>query len=163
MEPLKRTRSRRRRRELPLEPPLMRRGRKDMMQEPLVTPDEKRGLILAHAAMRSASDPQQIVSVWAGAIAAFAVILVAWWWLAKPAYTELFARPSDPDVLEAKRMAAEFGAHTSQELETASKRLRDLESQVTRNQNTLDVMAKIMQESATSTIFSSDSPSSTRT
>lgn len=124
---------------------------------PIVTTDEKRKLILAHAAMRGANDPQQAFSVWAGALAAFAVILVGWWWLAKPAYTQLLAQPSDPGVQEMKQAAISFGEKTRQDLDEAAQRLSELGSQADREQRTLDLMAEFATRSATSTIFTTTS------
>lgn len=130
---------------------------------PIVTADEKRELILAHAAMRESRDPQQIMSVWAGAIAALAVILVGWWWLAKPAYTQLLATPSDPGVQEMKQTTVAFGEKTKQDLDEAAKRLSEIGSQADREQKTLDLMAKIVKQTPTSTIFTTTTRPNTTT
>ncbi len=161
--PTKRSAPRRSRRTLSPQTSLSAEGKERVMKAPLVTSSEKRELILAHAAMRASRDPQYIASVWAGAAVTFAVILVAWWGLAKPTYLGLFSRSPDAEVLAAKQITVEFGARATQDLESASKRLSALESQVTRDQNTLDRMAKFMQESSTSTIFTSTHSSSTHT
>ncbi len=45
----------------------------------LISSDEKRGLILAHAATRAPQDPLQRMSFWAGITIAIAVIAGGWW------------------------------------------------------------------------------------
>ncbi len=131
--------------------------------EPIVSADQKRELILAHAAMRNMRDPQQLVSVWSGVAAAFVVIVSAWWWLAQPAYTQLLARSSDPGVQDMKKLTADFGAQATQDLAAATQRLSALQSQVSRDQQTLDLMASLVTQSATSTLFVATSTTSTPT
>jgi len=66
----------------PKTPPVRRRasGSRPADNEPIYSADEKRQLILAHAAMREPQDPLQAMSAWAGVAIAVLVIGVGWWW-----------------------------------------------------------------------------------
>jgi hypothetical protein len=48
--------------------------------EPVISQDEKRRLILAHAAMRPTRDPVQLMSMWAGVLVAVLAVVSGWWW-----------------------------------------------------------------------------------
>jgi hypothetical protein len=61
----------------------------------IMSSEEKRQLILAHAAMRAPRrDPLQMLSVWAGVMVTLVVVFVGWWWAATPSYVDAL---KDPD------------------------------------------------------------------
>jgi hypothetical protein len=45
----------------------------------MMSPAEKRGLILAHAAARAPQDPLQRMSLWAGVTLCVLMLIVGWW------------------------------------------------------------------------------------
>ncbi|GEM_PF-5711306 len=55
--------------------------------------ENKRALILAHAAQRVPDDPLQRASMWVGVGVIFCFVLVVWWWLAKPGLMNIINRP----------------------------------------------------------------------
>lgn len=46
----------------------------------ILSADEKRKLILAHARSRPSKDPMQRMTVWGGVLVAMAGIMIGWWW-----------------------------------------------------------------------------------
>ncbi len=60
--------------------------------------DEKRRIILAHAAMRETRDPVQIVSMWAGVTATALMVLFGWWWAVKPQIAKNYNNELRPAV-----------------------------------------------------------------
>lgn len=58
-------------------PPPLRSGR-------LMGAEEKRQLILAHAAMRHPQDPAHMLSLWAGVVLAAVVVIGGWAWAVSP-------------------------------------------------------------------------------
>jgi hypothetical protein len=111
--------------------------------EPIVRPDEKRELILAHAAMRRTHDPVQLMSLWAGVVATFVVVVAAWWWASKPAYLRAFSEPplkgfeafteqADKLGVDIKATSAERTSQITADLNVVSNRLDALNANIDR-------------------------------
>jgi len=62
--------------------------------------EEKRRIILAHAAMRETHDPVQIVSMWAGVTATALMVLFGWWWAVKPEIAKTYNNELRPAVTD---------------------------------------------------------------
>lgn len=133
--------------------------------EQIVSPDEKRELILAHASMRRPHDPVQLLSVWAGVAATFVVIVGAWWWSTKPEYLRIFSTPLtsglEPMVQDAKDLGSDISdisskraSSLSQELEKAAARLDALDRESRLKQGAVTRMTSLIEaaSAATSTI-----------
>ncbi len=131
--------------------------------------DEKRQLILAHAAMRDAHDPIQAMTVWAGvAVAAFVVALGWWWTVGSTVFDPLknlssSAHGSVASVVQAAQ-AQDVTVQSNDVADTlnaAQSKLEALQTQTDAQQTALDRMAAIV--SATDTtrgdIFTPGSPS----
>lgn len=145
--------------------------RLETLHQPIVRPDEKRELILAHAAMRRPHDPVQLASLWAGVAATFVVIVLAWWWASKPGYLRAFASPARRELRLFKQETAQFGNvvqsmssekidELMHDLANAATRLDALSTQVAREQNALDRMAALVSgTSSRPTLFQTTSTS----
>ncbi len=46
----------------------------------MLSPEEKRQIILAHAEMNQPHDPVQVLSMWAGVAVCVMAVAVGWWW-----------------------------------------------------------------------------------
>lgn len=135
--------------------------------------------------MRRPHDPIQMLSVWAGVLAAFLVVVGAWWWASKPGYLHVFSTPLtsgfEPVVQDAKDfgkkvsdLSADRAASLRTELEKTASRLDALQQQAEKNQTSLDRMAAFV-ETATTTgtgaavrttgasVFQPPTPTSTQT
>ena len=66
----------------------------------LMSAQEKRGLILAHAEMRRTRDPVQMMSVWAGVGVTAFLVLLGWWWAVTPTYVQASKQPLGGDTLQ---------------------------------------------------------------
>lgn len=141
-------------------------------RQPIIHPDEKRELILAHAAMRRPHDPVQLMSLWAGVAATFIVVVTAWWWASKPGYLNAFSQPFDRGFEKAKEEAATFGHEVRSisaervggimtDLSSAAARLDALSAQVDQDQKALDRMASLVSSTAPSEGLFKVKPTST--
>lgn len=130
--------------------------------EPIVSPDEKRELILAHAAMRRPHDPVQLLSLWAGVAATFIVIVGAWWWSSKPEYLRVFSTPFlsgfEPAVQDAKtfgktvtNITADRTESLRSQLEKTAARLDELDRQSRRDQGAVTRMTSLIESASAAT------------
>ena len=118
---------------------------------PIVGADEKRELILAHAAMRKPRDPVQMLSLWAGVVTTFLVVISAWWWASKPGYLRLLsASPREGfesvqqnyDQMHQKMQSdLQVSEPTLTELKQTATRLDQMSARATANQTTLQRLA----------------------
>lgn len=138
-------------------------------QEPIVNPDYKRELIRAHAAMRRPYDPVQMLSVWAGVLATFAVIVGTWWWASEPGLMHAWRTPwtvgFEPAVEGAKNFQESVSHSTdeqaqalSADLQRVSDRLNALDAQNKTSQHSLQKIADLIQADASSTSGTSAVP-----
>jgi len=123
--------------------------------EPLVSADEKRRLILAHAAMRRPQDPLQMMSAWAGIAIALLVVMTGWWWssgsiivnsVAKIGPEVQTALKDVPPIMESSKQ--ELGtADFTQALKQATDKLRVMDVQAETRQRALDELAAMVSSS----------------
>jgi len=64
----------------------------------VISPEEKRQLILAHASMRGPHDPLQMMSLWAGVAVTALVLVVGYWYAATPGFVEASRKPFDEQL-----------------------------------------------------------------
>ncbi|MFZ2803793.1 MAG: hypothetical protein WA001_01075 [Patescibacteria group bacterium] len=116
----------------------------------LLSPDEKRGMIMAHASMRGSRDPVQMATLWAGVAAAFIVIVGAWAWAFGPSLLQAAGHPLNSGLVETEQGAEQIKqqvdayAQTSelkQELDQASAQLDSFSTQAAVEQQTVDSIA----------------------
>ncbi len=117
----------------------------------VVSPDEKRQLILQHAASRRTLDPVQRMSMWAGVVICMAFIIGGWMYTVGSGIKHSLAGTVDPNlqqvVDQSQKFAEETGSQTSdltQQLQNVSNRVQTM----TQQQAMLNVM---VQQMATST------------
>lgn len=108
--------------------------------------EEKRQLILAHAAMRRPHDPIQMLSVWAGVVATVAVLVVGYWYATKPSFVEASNQPFDSELAPALENIKVFSDKVREipaALQQAQEpsRLDTLEKEAKARQSTLDALA----------------------
>lgn len=121
--------------------------------QPLYSADEKRQLILAHAAMRAPHDPVQMMSAWAGVAIALLVIAAGWWWATGTVILNT-AGSIGPGLKEALQDAPSitqekaFGTiDIKQAMKEASDKLRVMNAEASTRQQALEHMAKLVASS----------------
>ena len=120
------------------------------------SPEEKRHLILAHAAQRTARDPMQILSMWAGVLALFIVIVGAWGYATIPGIVQTASQPL-PDqftgvvstVFDQFKINASTTTPT-QTINEATDRIHTLRSQIDEQQAVIDALREQFTASSTS-------------
>lgn len=85
----------------------------------LLSGEEKRQLILAHAAAREPGDPVQVLSMWAGVIATAIVIAIGWWWAVKPQLATKVETELGPDASELTQNLSQGSANMMRNVENA--------------------------------------------
>lgn len=124
--------------------------------------DEKRQLILAHAAMRHPRDPVQMMSVWAGVAVTVLVLVVGYWYATKPSFVEASQKPFDEQLAPALEDVSAFtqkmktlpgffqeNAETQKQAPNATKELDRLQQEAQARQHVLESLAgKIHDEDA---------------
>ncbi len=75
----------------------------------LLSREEKRQIILAHAAARRPTDPVQVTSMWLGVAVCAVIVAVGWWWAVKPEINKGFDAGLKPALAEASQTASEVG------------------------------------------------------
>ncbi len=145
---------------------------KVVQNPPIVSTDEKRQLILAHASMRKNGDPVQMMSMWAGVAIVIAVIAVGWWWssgsifinTARRIGPEVKSTVQDIPAVYASGTKQIRGSDIVQEALQASNKLHVLEVQAQSRRDTLNHMVNIIDASSTSSTRSNlFQPTSTST
>jgi hypothetical protein len=71
--------------------------------------EEKRQIILAHAAARQPTDPVQVTSMWVGVAACAAIVAVGWWWAVKPEISRSFEQGLKPALTESSQTVSALG------------------------------------------------------
>lgn len=125
--------------------------------------DEKRQLILAHAAMRRSRDPVQMMSVWAGVAVTVLVLVVGYWYATKPSFVEASQKPFDEQLAPALEDVSAFTqkmkalpdvfqgrvSPSSQQTDAATQELVRLRKEAEARQHVLESLAgKIHDEDA---------------
>jgi hypothetical protein len=126
----------------------------------LVHEEEKRELILAHAAMRQQRDPVQMMSLWAGVAVASLVVVGGWAWAFAPTAFRASAAPAYSGFGGVVKDISNFGTNAkdvvqngsafTKTMNDATAKLDSLSSQVDTQQQVLDHMAASL--GATSTV-----------
>jgi hypothetical protein len=111
--------------------------------------DEKRRMILAHAAMRQTHDPLQLMSAWTGVTIAVAVIAMGWWGMSGSMFVSQLSSIGD-DVRAIAADAPETHDVGTIMRDTVDK-LRILEVQASNQEQQLDAMAAIVASGSSST------------
>lgn len=129
-----------------------------MRSELMMSGEEKRELILAHAAMRRTRDPVQLASLWIGVAATFLVVIGCWAWAFAPGALKAFKEPM-PEVQEfmqglssttkAMQEAQPMNHSLTQQLHDAAERLEKLQQQVSSTDAALDRVAGQLNASST--------------
>ncbi len=144
------------------------------MRGRLTSDHEKRELILAHSAMRSAKDPVQLMSVWAGVAASAVVVVIAWAWVFVPSLLNTLRGPLDPGTRAFFENANAAREHASaydldqtelgKQIQEATTDVNELTRQAELQAHALQVMASAIDGTATSTDSRSDlfAPSPTK-
>ena len=122
----------------------------------LVNGEEKRELILAHAAMRVQKDPVQMLSMWAGVTVAFLFIIGGWAWAFAPSAYRAAASPAYSGFGQVVEDISNFGSSAKDAVSDTSSKLDSLSSQVDAEQQVLDRMAASL--GATSTAAPDSTP-----
>lgn len=134
------------------------RKRRAAPSSPILTgADEKRELILAHAAMRRARDPVQTTSLWAGVVVSFLVIVVVWAWAFIPGMIRAFRAPLDPEsravIDDVRKAASSDAAFERDDLENVIKEtteaMEDLSRRAKAQQDVLDRLAASVNATST--------------
>jgi len=73
----------------------------------LLSREEKRQIILAHAAARRPTDAVQVTSMWLGVAACAVVVAVGWWWAVKPEIAGRLTQGLTPALAESRQVADE--------------------------------------------------------
>lgn len=127
----------------------------------LLSHEEKREMILAHAAMRQTRDPVHMATLWAGVAATFIVIAGAWAWAFGPVFFQNLHRPLDPSISQIFQGVSDVqhqanayvdSSDLKKQLDEANGRLQALSDQATAKQQALDVMAAAVNGTSTSNI-----------
>lgn len=71
--------------------------------------EEKRQIILAHAAMRQPTDSVQVTSMWVGVAACAVIVAVGWWWAVKPEISRSFEQGLKPALTESTQTVSALG------------------------------------------------------
>lgn len=118
----------------------------------ILSADEKRQLILAHAAMRRSMDPIQRMSLWAGVVICMAFVIGGWMYTVGSGIKKSLAGPLDPHVQDVVDQTKEFGQDTGRdtaaELGEQLQQVTDRLKTISEQQAVLDVM---VQQLSTST------------
>ena len=127
----------------------------------LMTSDEKHELIRAHAAMRTPHDPVQMLSVWAGVLVAFVVVIGGWMWAIQPTFSSFVKQPIDPETRALFHKTASIGRDVgstspsmgdlTRQAMAAVERLDRIAREAEQNEHALERMAAAV--NSTSTIF----------
>lgn len=118
--------------------------------------DEKRRIILAHAAMRETHDPVQIVSMWAGVTATALMVLFGWWWAVKPEIAKTYNNELRPAVSDLGSSLKNVTSQMKEAQEVLSEtwKIKDAtaDSGVSSSTGTpvVDTLQQLMQENAAS-------------
>jgi hypothetical protein len=124
--------------------------------------EEKRELILAHAAMRQkANDPVQVMTLWIGVAVTMLVVVAGWVWALSPALSKAFRQPLDQgsqtvlneikkgnDASPAKQQLEKSDFPKILEQTTAA--LQNLNAQAVQEQQALDALAAAVNSTSTS-------------
>lgn len=73
----------------------------------LLSREEKRQIILAHASARRPTDPVQVTSMWVGVAACIVVVAIGWWWAVKPEIVGKLSQGLPPALAESRQVASE--------------------------------------------------------
>jgi hypothetical protein len=73
----------------------------------LLSREEKRQIILAHAAVRKPTDTVQVTSMWLGVAACAVVVAIGWWWAVKPEIVGRLSQGLTPALAESRKVASE--------------------------------------------------------
>jgi len=76
----------------------------------LLSREEKRQLILAHAAARRSADPVQIASMWLGVAVCAVVVVIGWWWVVMPQISQSFEQGLKPALAESNQTVNELSS-----------------------------------------------------
>ena len=131
--------------------------------------ETKRQLILAHAATRVARDPAQIMSMWAGVVAVFVVIIGAWGYATIPGIVEKAKQPIPEQFTSAvSSVLGQFGTSASStsptvKINEATDRIRTLRSQIDEQQSVIDSLKDSTSTSARSDLFAGSVSSTSAT
>jgi hypothetical protein len=116
--------------------------------EPVISQDEKRRLILAHAAMRPTRDPVQFMSMWAGVLVAVIAIVTGWWWSVGSGLASSWSRVAGGVSHDVRTLGQDRDSEVANELMRVTERLQALHDQAMAQQAALDAMGP----SASSTV-----------
>ena len=141
---------------------------------PIVGANEKRELILAHAAMRRTRDPVQLMSLWAGVVTTFLVVVSAWWWASKPGYIRILSASPTEGFESVQHDAANLHQDLVTKTQVTKPLLTDLRQTASRldaltaaaiqNQTTLDrLAAAVSASSSASNLFATPSTTTSPT
>lgn len=126
--------------------------------------EEKRQIILAHANMRQPHDPVQMMSMWAGVLTCLVVVAVGWWWTVRPEIGRQIENTVKPAMAQVSSgvqdMRASIGEISpgglTQPLKEVDAKVKQLRDQTKAQKDALDVMAGIIDKSATGTAQEQD-------
>jgi hypothetical protein len=128
----------------------------------ILSAEEKRELILAHAAARRPVDPVQRMSLWAGVAICLVFVVGAWVYSVGSGIKKSFAQGVDPGLSRSAELTKDFLKNPSQNGFQATNELGQQMKAVTDRLNELETQDQIIQamaaEIATSTATASSTP-----
>lgn len=136
----------------------------------ILSSEEKRELILAHAAARRPVDPVQRMSLWAGVAVCLVFVVGAWVYSVGSGIKQTFAHATDPDLARSAELTKEFlnsseqdGAEVSNELQRGVKTIADRLDELEAQERLIQAMAAEISTSTDSTALFQASTSSSNT
>ncbi len=117
----------------------------------LLSSEEKRELILAHAAARRTADPVQRFSLWAGVAICLVFIVGAWIYSVGSGIRESFAQSLDPSLTRSAELTKDFLSNPAQNGFQETNELGKRMKVVTDGIDQLNAQDEIVQELVSST------------
>ena len=119
--------------------------------------EEKRQIILAHARLQQPHDPAQVMTMWAGVIVCLAVVAAGWWWSVEPEIGRQFNNGVKPALAQTAASIKSFSEEVKQmspdsvlgPLNQADAKLKELKAQVTAQKHAMAEISTLL-NSATS-------------
>jgi len=133
----------------------------------LLSSDEKREMIRAHAAMRATRDPVHMATLWAGVAATFLVVIGGWAWAFGPSFLQAASHPLDPSLTGIIDGVSQVGAQAQalnqtsdlkKELDLTTARLNALSAETASQQAAIDTMAQTINATSSNRALFRPSP-----
>ena len=132
-------------------------AREKFVSASVLSREEKRQIILAHAKMHKPHDPVQIMSMWAGVAVCVAAVVLGWWWSVRPEIGTQFFHGVDSTKAQASEsvtMAKQIVDEVSPDgilapMKEAAAKLQDMRDQNLAKQQALKEIEALVESAST--------------